>query len=144
MLAWANWATREFFRIRQDEVLSEFRAGDPRYGLISEFELAVIAVCIATWADFSHRQFFAMGSGNMNAISWTTNGKARQGKATRLLYCLLWYCIKRNLDFFSFVIRSGRNITPDCLSRASHTEMASRHQRYEMERESLFRVGGQI
>ena len=64
-----GWATQEFFRIRSDEVLAEFRVGDPRYGLISECELSVIALRIVTWAKLPRRQFFLRGSGNMNAIS---------------------------------------------------------------------------
>ena len=69
VLAGVNWATQEFFRVRPEEVLSEFRAGDARYGLIAECVLAVIAVCLVTWAQLAHQQFFLMGSDNMNAIA---------------------------------------------------------------------------
>ena len=73
----------------------------------------------------------------MNAISRTTNGKATQGAAMRLLYFLFWYCITHNLDCFSFMIRTGRNITPDFSPLASHTEIAVWAQIYEMARIAL-------
>ena len=79
ILAVVNWKTNEFRRMRPGEVLSEFRSGGPRYGLISECELAVIAVCMGAWAIRASHQFCHMGSDNMNAIAWTPNGTAKQG-----------------------------------------------------------------
>lgn len=108
------------------------REGDLRYGLIAECELAVIAVCIVAWAKLSIRQFFLMGSDNMNATAWKSHGKAKQGTAMRLLYFLFWYCITYDIDFFSFTISSGRNIAPDFLSRAADSDVATWPQRYEM------------
>ena len=96
-----NWEARAFFRIRPDEVLADFRSGDPRYGLISECELAAISACMVDWAKQASHQFLLMGSGNMDAIAWTSNGEAKQGASMRLLFCLRLYCICiiRDIDF---------------------------------------------
>ena len=132
ILAGANWATREFSRARPDEVLGGISECDLRYGVIAEREMAVIAVCIAAWAKLASRQFFLMGSDNVNAIAWPSNGMAKQGTATTLLYCLFRYCIQYAIDIFSFMIICGRNITPDFLSRAVDTDVSTWAQRYEM------------
>ena len=80
ILAGPNWVTQEFFRIRPDVVLAEFRAGGPRYGSVSERERSanMNAVCISAWVKQGSHQFFLMGSDNMNAIAWATNGNAKQ------------------------------------------------------------------
>ena len=86
-----NCTRHGFFRIRPGEVSPEFRDGDPSYGLISECELAVLAVCMVAWAKQSSRQAPLVGSDNMNAAEWASGGKAKQRTAMEALYCLIWY-----------------------------------------------------
>ena len=44
----ANWAKLEFHRVLQGELWADFRDGGPMYGLISECELAGVAVSAVT------------------------------------------------------------------------------------------------
>ena len=61
-------------------------------------------------------------------------GKAKQGTAMRILFCFYWYCLKYDVDFFAYMIRSGHNITPDFLSRANPAELSSWSKKHNMSR----------
>ena len=62
-LAGVNWEAQECCRIRPGEVLSDFRAGDRRSGLISECELEVVAVRMVGWGGGSWSSVLPSGLG---------------------------------------------------------------------------------
>ena len=115
-------------------ILADSRDGDTRYGLVAEFELSAIAVFLGTCANLSSDQCPLMGSGNVDAVEWTSNGKAKQGTSMWILYCLFRYCILYDIDISSCARRSGRNVTPDSLSRGGDAEVSTLSQRCDLAR----------
>ena len=114
--------------------MAPFTTSEHQRYIIADCELAapVIVMCAVQWGKWVTSQFFMMGLGNLNALSWITNGKAKQGTSMRILYFFHRPCIQRNIDIRNFTIRIGSNVTPDFLPRETAAEISLRPKMYGM------------
>lgn len=89
-----NWAEKQFAKCTPRSLLKEFSGGVESEPIIAELELASgICGVILRAGICGERRVIVVGAGNANFFSWMRRGKARVGKARRMLTAFLPWAV---------------------------------------------------
>ena len=87
-----NWTEKQFVKCTPWSLLKDFSGGLESEPIIAEVELASGICGVILWAGIcGEKRVIVVGTDNANVFSWLRRGKARVGKARRMLTAfLLW------------------------------------------------------
>ena len=90
--------------------------------VISDAEQLIATLIIITWAVPD--RIFLLGTDNMNVLAWTKKGYSKTGASLRLNQETSRWIAIRKLRVEPFYLRSGRNFSPDWMTRAPKEEVS--------------------
>ena len=113
-----NWHNRQFFVEPPGEFISPFLPFHRTHAHINEIEFPAEVMCTGIWSDNNPSLIICGISDNICSNSWVPKGKAKRGVGSKLFRAFHMWLIRNSFRFFVFYSRSGRNFSPDFLSRA--------------------------
>ena len=132
-----NWAEKQFAKCTPWALLKDFIGGLESEPIIAKVELSPGICGVILWAGIcGEKRVIVVGTDNANVFSWLRRGKARVGKARRMLtYFLLW-AVKYDIEIAPYFLRTHRNLSADQITRCSDAELTEWMNRFEMTRVS--------
>ena len=130
-----NWQEKQFLRCSVTELMRGFsgdRQDDP---IIAEIELITSVCGVVLWANVTGEQrILVVGTDNANVFSWLRRGKARIGRARRILTAFLLWTVKHGIEVIPYYLRTHHNLSADLLTRCTDEEMRSWMNTFGMRR----------
>ena len=89
-----NWNDREFAKLSVEELMASFNGPNSRPPIIADIELISSITGVVIWAGIEEssgekQRVAIVDTDNLNVFSWLRKGKARVGRARRMLTALL-------------------------------------------------------
>ena len=133
-----NWAEKQFVKCTPWSLLKDFSGGLESEPIIAEVELAAGICGVILWAGIcGEKRVIVVGTDNANVFSWLRRGKARVGKARRMLTAFLLWTVKYNIEIIPFFLRTHHNLSADLITRCNDPELGEWMNLFSMTRVSV-------
>ena len=133
-----NWTEKQFVKCTPWELLKEFSGGLESEPIIAEVELAAGICGVILWAGIcGEKRVIVVGTDNSNVFSWLRRGKARVGKARRMLTAFLLWTVKYDIEIIPFFLRTHHNLSADLITRCDDPALTAWMNRFGMTRVSV-------
>ena len=115
-----NWETKEYILEGADEFLTEISPARRRITIGDAEQLAETSIVLA-WSSAS--TLLLLGTDNRNVMAWTREGYAENGSALALNQETSKWISNHRSQVEGVYVRSGRNFSPDRMTRAEYDQI---------------------
>ena len=136
-----NWETRQYMVEETADFLPQITPVHRRTVIGDAEQLAATSIVIA-WSQPTH--LLILGTDNRNVLAWTRKGYAKKGAALVLNQETSKRIARTGAQVEGVYIRSGRNFSPDWMTRTTYEEIERWANQYGFNRIRLKPIWGEM
>ena len=130
-----NWEKKEYILEDTDEFINEITPSHRIIAIGDDEQLAAATSIGISWSNAD--TLLLLGPGNRNVLAWTKKGYAKKGAALILNQEPSRWIAKRRSRVDGVYVRSGRNFSPDWMTRAETSNVLEWAAKYGFARVRL-------